>query len=76
MYGAESYLLGRQAVIVGVGGYRISGMSAYLKYVEKRFDYQNQFGVALGIIKGEAKSIYNSKDFSVAAYRSARTNVS
>jgi len=76
VYGAESYLLGRQAVIVGVGGYRIQGMKAYLNYVEKKFDYANQFGIAIGIIKGEAKSVYDSKDFSVVAYRSARTNVS
>ena len=39
-------------------------------------DYDNQFGVAVGIIKGEAKSVYNSKDFSIVAYRSARTNIS
>ena len=38
VYGAESYLLGRQAVIVGVGGYRIKGMNAYLNWVEKKFD--------------------------------------
>lgn len=76
VYGAESYLLGRQAVIVGVGGYKISGMNAYLNWVEKKFDYENQFGIAIGIIKGEAKSVYNSKDFSVVAYRSARTNIS
>ena len=36
--GAESYLLGRQAVIVGVGGYKIQNKNGYLKYVEKRFD--------------------------------------
>jgi N4-gp56 family major capsid protein len=76
VYGAESYLLGRQAVIVGVGGYRIANKNGYLKWVEKKFDYENQFGVAVGIIKGEAKSVFNSKDFSVVAYRSARTNVS
>ena len=76
VYGAESYLLGRQAVIVGVGGYRIEGKNGYLKWVEKKFDYDNQFGIAVGIIKGEAKSKYDSKDFSVVAYRSARTNVS
>lgn len=73
--GAESYLMGRQAAIVGVGGYRINGKNGYLKWVEKKFDYDNQFGVAVGIIKGEAKSVYNSKDFSVVAVRSARTNV-
>ena len=49
--------------------------NGYLKWVEKKFDYDNQFGVAVGIIKGETKSVYNSKDFSVIAYRSARTNV-
>lgn len=76
VYGSESLLVGRQACIVGVGGYRIEGKNGYLKWVEKKFDYDNQFGVAVGIIKGEAKSVYNSKDFSVVAYRSARTNIS
>jgi len=75
VYGAESYLLGRQAVIVGVGGYRINNKNGYLKYIEKKFDFENQFGIAIGIIKGEAKAVFNSKDFSVVAYRSARTNV-
>lgn len=75
VYGAESYLLGRQALIIGIGGYRMQGTNGYLKMVEKKFDYDNQFGVAIGIIKGEAKSVFNSKDFSVVAARSARTNV-
>lgn len=75
VYGAESLLMGRQAVIVGIGGYRIQGKNGYLKWVEKKFDYENQFGVAVGIIKGEAKSVFNSKDFSIVALRSARTNV-
>ena len=74
--GAESYLLGRQAVIVGIGGYKMQGKNGYLKWVEKRFDYENQFGIAVGIIKGEAKSVFNSLDFSVVAIRSSRTNIS
>lgn len=37
VYGAESYLLGKQACIVGVGGYRIQGKNGYLKWVEKKF---------------------------------------
>lgn len=36
--GAESYLLGRQAVIVGIGGYNIQGKNGYINWVEKRFD--------------------------------------
>ena len=74
--GAESYLLGRQALIVGIGGYKMEGKNGYLKWVEKKFDYENQFGIAVGIIKGEAKSQFNSKDFSTVAIRSARTNIS
>ena len=35
--GAESYLLGRQAVIVGIGGYRMEKKNGYLKMVEKKF---------------------------------------
>ena len=75
VYGAETLLCGRQAAIVGIGGYRMKGKNGFLKMIENKFDYDNQFGVAIGIIKGEAKSIYNSKDFSVVAIRSARTNV-
>jgi N4-gp56 family major capsid protein len=73
--GAESYLFGRQAFIVGIGGYRMEGKNGYLKMVEKKFDYENQFGMAIGIIKGEAKSQYNSLDFSEVAIRSARTSI-
>lgn len=73
--GAESYLLGKQAVIVGIGGYKIKDKNGYLRLIEKRFDYENQFGVAIGIIKGEAKAVFNGKDFSVVAIRSARTNI-
>lgn len=76
VYGAESYLLGRQACIVGIGGYRITNKNGYLKWVEKKFDYENQIGIAVGIVIGEAKSSFNSKDFAVVALRSARTNVS
>lgn len=37
--GAESYLLGRQAVVVGIGGYRTEGnKNGYIQMVEKRFD--------------------------------------
>lgn len=38
--GAESYLLGRQAVIVGIGGYRTnpSSKEGYIRWTEKRFD--------------------------------------
>ena len=74
--GAESYLLGKQAVIVGIGGYRIANKNGFLKWVEKKFDYDNGFGIAVGIIKGEAKSVFNSKDYSVVTIRSARTNIS
>jgi len=76
VHGAESYLLGRQAVVVGVGGYKMkTGKNGYLKMVEETFDYQNQYGVAIGIIKGETKASYNSKDFSVVALRSAVTDL-
>lgn len=36
--GAESYLLGRQAVIVGLGGYRYENRRSFVRMVEKRFD--------------------------------------
>ena len=37
--------------------------------------YENQFGIAVGIIKGEAKASYNSKDWAVVAIRSSRTSI-
>lgn len=74
--GAEGYLLGTQAVIVGIGGYKMTPKNGALKWVEKKFDYDNGFGVSVGIIKGEAKSQFNSKDWATIALRSARTNVS
>ena len=37
VYGAESYLLGRQAVIVGLGGYRYENRKSFVRMVEKRF---------------------------------------
>ena len=38
VYGAESLLCGKQAVIVGIGGYKIAGKNGYLRWVEKKFD--------------------------------------
>ena len=37
MYGAESLLCGKQAVIVGIGGYKVGGKNGYLRWVEKKF---------------------------------------
>lgn len=38
VYGAESLLMGRQAIIVGIGGYRMRGKNGFIKMVEKMFD--------------------------------------
>jgi len=55
--GAESYLLGRQAVIVGIGGYRMQGKNGYLKWVEKKFQEETPYtGMCIenGVNSGEA----------------------
>lgn len=43
-------------------------------WVEKTFDYGNSLGVAGGLIYGQAKSTFNSEDFSAMAYYTQNTD--
>ena len=43
-------------------------------WVEKTFDYGNSLGVAGGLIYGQAKSTFNSEDFSAIAYYTQNTD--
>ena len=50
---------------------QIEGMS----WVEKTFDYGNKLGIAAGQIYGVAMSTFDSKDYGVIQYITARTNL-
>lgn len=54
---AHNLLLGAQAGVWAVA------KEPYWK--EKLFDYENSVGFATGLIHGQAKSVYNSKDYAV-----------
>lgn len=56
----RAVLCGAQAACFG-NGKRDAGMQ--MKWVEERFDYENELGVAAGMIWGLKKSVYNSIDF-------------
>jgi len=43
-------------------GQRTKGVSD-MEWVEEKFDYGNQLGVAAGMIFGMKKTVFNSKDF-------------
>jgi N4-gp56 family major capsid protein len=57
-----------------------AGAACYAKsdnmsWVEKTFDYGNKLGVAAGQIYGSAMSTFDSKDYAVIQYITARTNL-
>jgi len=52
---------GAQAMLMGYGQ-RTKGVSD-MEWVEEKFDYGNQLGVAAGMIFGMKKTVFNSKDF-------------
>lgn len=59
--GYRAVLCGAQAAVMAFGGgYGLKRMS----WKEELFDYENQLGVAAGMIAGLKKQRYNSKDFS------------
>lgn len=55
---------GAQAACIAFGK---GNAGARVDYVEEKFDYQNQFGVAGGLIWGVKKSVFNSTDFGTIA---------
>lgn len=46
-----------------------------MTWVEKTFDYGNKLGIAAGQIYGVARSTFNSKDYAVMQYITARTDL-
>lgn len=65
--GAQALFMGAQA-----GCYAQVGDPVW---VEKTFDYGNSLGVAGGMIHGEAKSTFNSKDYACIQYVTAVSNI-
>lgn len=62
---------GAQAVMMGFG--RDNGPNRYT-WVEELFDYENQLGVAAGLIFGMKKAVFNSLDFATVVTSSYATN--
>jgi N4-gp56 family major capsid protein len=57
-------LCGAQAATLAFGrGYGLNGTNQILTWVEEKFDFENQFGVAAGLVGGMKKSVYNGMDF-------------
>jgi len=65
--GARNLFLGAQAACFAE--------STDMSWVEKSFDYGNQLGVSAGKIYGVGISDYNSKDYGVIQYVTARTDL-
>ena len=65
---ARAILCGAQAGIIAYG--------APTKWVEKSFDYDNIWGVAVGRIWGCLKPMFNSKDYGVISIATAATTAS
>lgn len=60
---ARAILCGAQAAVLGIG--------APKKWVEKKFDYENQWGVAAGLVFGVQKVQFNSVDYGVITVHTA-----
>jgi N4-gp56 family major capsid protein len=65
---ARSALLGAQALCWAWG--------ERPEVVEKEFDYDNEMGWAIGMIRGVAKPVFNSVDYGSLGVYLARTNIS
>lgn len=62
----HAVLCGAQSVLMAFG--RGNGPERY-EWVEDYFDYENQFGVAAGMIGGMKKTVFNGSDFATLAIR-------
>ena len=65
---ARAVLMGQQAGIFGIG------MDE--KWVEKKFDYDNQWGISAGRIFGIIKPVFNSQDYGVVTMATAAAALS
>lgn len=65
---ARAVLCGAQAAVLGIGAPR--------KWVEKKFDYDNQWGVAAGLVFGVQKVNFNSVDYGTITVHTAASAAS
>lgn len=63
MYVARAMFCGAQAAVVGYGGYP--------SWVEDKFDYENEWGIALSLFYITGKTKFNSIDYGVIAVDTA-----
>lgn len=62
----RAVLCGAQAVLMATG--RDAGTPDKMNWVEELFDYNNQLGVAAGLIAGLKKTQFNSQDYAVLTF--------
>ena len=67
VYGAESYLLGRQACIVGVGGYKIRGKNGFLKWVNDNGPLSQECELKNDVNSGDIPSYADDYEMRMAA---------
>lgn len=60
---ARALFCGAQAAVVAYGGFP--------KWVEDKFDYENEWGISLSLFYVTAKTIFNSEDYGVIAVDTA-----
>jgi len=60
VHGAINLFLGAQSVVFA--------RNKKPKWVEKKFDYDDKVGIAVALIYGYAKTLFNSEDFATIAY--------
>ena len=65
--GARNIFMGAQAACFADNG--------AMNWIEKTFDYGNQLGISAAKIFGVGISDYNSKDYGVIQYMTARTDL-
>jgi N4-gp56 family major capsid protein len=73
-FGSGDAVKGARNLFLGAGAAchaKVDEMS----WVEKTFDYGNKLGIAAGQIYGVARSAFNSKDYAVIQYLTARTDL-
>jgi len=70
VHGATNLLLGAQAALLGRGKTK-GGVIPQFDWREQTWDYGHKYGIAVGETRALAKTVFNSKDFSTVAIRTA-----
>ena len=72
--GSGNNVKGARNLFLGAGAGLCAGIGE-MNWVEKTFDYGNKLGIAAGQIYGVGLSTFDSKDYAVIQYISARTDL-